>query len=94
MPDPLQLKVGNLVRFVSIPEEWARPGYHVPRDVIQFMKRMIRRKWPSRVQGLDDSGYPWIHAMIRQRGKRYWHTWLITESTGWRKVRRRITNAE
>lgn len=94
MPDPLQLKVGDLVRFVSIPDEWARRGFHVHRESIQFMKRMIRRKWPARVYRLDESGYPYIHAMIRQRGKRYWHTWMITESSGWRKVCRRIRNAE
>jgi len=89
MPDPLLLKVGDFVRFVRIPDEWSQSGHHVPRETMAFMKKMIRRSWPSRISQLDDSGYPWVEARIRERGKLMHHIWLITESTGWRRVRRR-----
>lgn len=89
MPDPLLLKVDDRVRFVSIPEEWSQPGYQIQRYSVQFMKKLIRRTWPSRVKELDDSGYPWIEARIRERGRLVYHSWLITESTGWRQVHRR-----
>jgi hypothetical protein len=45
MPDPKSLKVGDRVRFVSIPTEWSAPGYVVPREDMTFMKRMIKRRW-------------------------------------------------
>ena len=88
MPDPRQLQVDDLVRFVSLPEEWEKPGYQNHRDTISFMKRMIRRTWPSRVFEVDDWGYPWIHARILRWGRIEYHAYCITEKTGWRMVRR------
>jgi hypothetical protein len=56
MPDPKSLKVGDRVRFVSIPTEWSQPGFTVQRCVRSFMKKMIRRAWPSRVSEIDEYG--------------------------------------
>jgi hypothetical protein len=89
MPDPRSLKVGDLVRFIALPEAWSRPDYHVHRESVAFMKELIRRSWPSRVCAIDEYGYPWIRARVRQRGVIHHHHWLITESTGWRRVNRR-----
>jgi hypothetical protein len=91
MPDPKRLKVGDRVRFIALPEEWQIPNRCIPRDSITFMRRMIRRRYPSRVARISDEGYPWIDAQMVQRGKKHYHSWLITESTGWRLVRRRST---
>jgi len=90
MPDPKLLKVGDLVRFVSIPTEWAAAGYVVPREDMTFMKRMIQRTRPSRVYQLDYLGYPWIRAVMRHGKKTIHHYWMISDSTGWRKVSRRV----
>src|ERR1700677_4261351 len=60
MPDPKSLKVGDRIRFISIPAEWSAPSYVVPREDMIFMKRMIKRPWPSRVYQLDYLGYTWI----------------------------------
>jgi hypothetical protein len=89
MPDPRQLKVGDRVKFVSLPEEWRYPGNHIHRDSLAFMRKMIRRKSSSRVAMIDAWGYPWVRAVMFQRGKWHHHSWLISESTGWRLVRRR-----
>ena len=89
MPDPKKLKVGDHIRFIALPEEWKDPKYGVPQESIDFMKTMISRSWPSRIAEFDAFGYPLIHARIRKRGRVYYHSWLITESTGWRKVRAR-----
>jgi hypothetical protein len=89
MPDPKTLRVGDLVRFVAIPDEWSRPGYFVHPESVAFMKKMIRRPWPSRVYEIDEYGQPWILAKVRERGKLQTHTWAIFESTGWRPVKRR-----
>ena len=89
MPDPKTLKVGDLIRFVTIPDEWSRTGYHVLPDSVAFMKSMLKRKWPSRVTTIDDDGIPRIHARLRAQGKLHYHYWRIMESTGWRSVKRR-----
>jgi hypothetical protein len=89
MPDPRRLKVGDQVRFVAIPDEWLRRNRALHRDSLAFMKNMISRKSPSRIWRIDDSGYPWIRARMMYRGKPHYHSWLITESSGWRLVRRR-----
>ncbi len=83
MPDPQSLQVGDLVRFIGIPEEWSQSGYRIQRSSILFMKNLIRRTWPSRVSRIDDTGFPWIEARIRNRGRIEYHSWMITEPTGW-----------
>jgi hypothetical protein len=90
MPEPGSLKVGDLVRFVALPDEWSQGGFSpVPPESLAFMKRLIRRTWPSRVYEIDEYGRPWIRARIRERGKMREHIWAIMESTGWRRVNRR-----
>ncbi len=89
MPDPKSLRIGDLVRFVSLPEEWADPRWSVPAESLALMKKMIQRTWPSRVYEVDQQGQPWIRARIRV-GKLYHdHTWAITEQSGLRRVNRR-----
>ena len=89
MPDPKLLRVGDRVRFVSLPEEWLSSHASVSQASIWFMNKMIARTWSSRVSSIDNTGYPWINARIRHRGRLHHHAWLITESTGWRVVRHR-----
>jgi hypothetical protein len=89
MPDPKSLKVGDLVYFTAIPDEWSRPGYSVLPESNLFMKAMLRRIRPSRVVEIDEYGRPWIHARLHIRKRYELHTWGIMESTGWRLVKRR-----
>jgi len=90
MPDPQKLKVGDLVRFIAIPSEWSRPGWSTHPESVRFMRKMIRRTWPSRVFRIDEYGTPWVRAETIERGKRHYHEWNILESTGWRRVKRRL----
>jgi hypothetical protein len=89
MPDPKTLKVGDLVRFVGIPDEWSRPGYFVLPGCRAFMRKLLKRSSTCRVWEIDEYGQPWIQAWVRERGKLRQHTWAIFESTGWRQVKRR-----
>ena len=90
MPDPRTLAVGDRVRFVSLPEEWERPGYYVHPESVEFMKTLIARKRSSRVCRIDEHGIPWIDARTRDEdGKIGWHSWSIFESTGWVRAQRR-----
>lgn len=88
MPDPKCLRVGDLVRFVKLPDEWAQPGHSVSRSSVLFMKRLIRRSWPSRVHKIDEYGQPWIQARMHEKGRYHYHSWAIVEASGWRLVRR------
>jgi len=89
MPDPMKLKLGDRIRFVSLPDEWNDPHYFVHQECIEFMKAMISRSWPSRIYEIDEYGTPWIAARIRKGGRIEHHIWAIFEETGWRFVRRR-----
>ena len=90
MPDPRKLKVGDKVKFVALPDEWDAPGHHVCPETIDFMKAMMARAWPSRVYRIDEDGYPWIQARLRDCDGIVHHEWGIHESTGWRRVRKRL----
>ena len=90
MPDPKELKVGGKVKFFSLPEEWQEDGFYVHEESVDFMKAMIRRKGPSRICQVDQYGYPWIEARIRENGKLVCHSWAIMEHSGWRRVKMRM----
>jgi hypothetical protein len=87
MPNPKMLRVGDRVRFITLPDEWLDPVFKVPPDSVDFMKVMISRSWPSRVYKVDEFGIPWIAARIRRNGRVEHHTWGICEESGWRTVR-------
>ena len=93
MPDPKCLKVGDLVRFTALPDEWSRPGFWVHRESVAFMRALIRRARPSRVAEIDEYGQPWIRARLWLRGRLHHHSWGIMESSGWRLVGRRGSRA-
>ncbi len=86
MPDPKALKVGDKVRFTSIPEEWNRLRITLHRDDLAFMKYVIARGRPSRVYEVDENGIPWVAMRIQGPKGLEFHTWGIFEKTGWRKV--------
>ncbi len=89
MPDPTTLKVNDKVKFISIPKEWSKPGYRIDIDSINFIKLLIKRKSPSRVFEIDEYGYPFIAARTKEGKLTIMHTWLISEHSGWRKVKKR-----
>lgn len=89
MPDPKELKVNDRVRFVSLPEEWDDPQYQVFACSVRFMQRLIKRGRASRVKKIDRYGTPWIAARFRQGKVIHYHSWGITEETGWVKVQSR-----
>jgi hypothetical protein len=91
MPDPRKLKVGDRVQFVCLPDEWSDPRRPPHPESVEFMEILISRRWPSRIARLDASGYPWIHARLRKKGTIEYQSWMITETTGWRKVKPRAS---
>ncbi len=86
MPNPKDLKLGDKVRFISRPDEWAQPGYRIDSDDIVFMDRLIARGYPARICRIDEYGNPWIRVRLKSDSGYEHHTWSITESSGWMKV--------
>ncbi len=89
MPDPKTLKVGDKIRFVSIPDEWSDPNVFVHKDDVKFMKAIISRGLPSRIYDVDEYGTPWVEMRLQGPDGLEQHTWSIMEKTGWKKVVRR-----
>jgi len=92
MPDPRTLQIGDRVRFVHLPDEWKAPGQSVHAESVRFIEALIARGRSSRIAGIDDHGIPWFDARVpRDDGTMEHHSWGITESSGWRLVRPRVT---
>ncbi|MCA9322294.1 MAG: hypothetical protein KDB53_16250 [Planctomycetes bacterium] len=90
MPDPRELRVGDRVRFVSLPTEWESPTYSIQADSVKFMRTLIARNYSQRISEIDEHGFPAICATIRDRkGQVSSHWWLIVETTGWVRVKPR-----
>lgn len=90
--DPRTLRVGDRVRFVSLPRQWDAPEYRVDAEDVDFLQLLISRRRPCRVARVDEFGYPWIDARTRDPdGKTVYHSWRIAEWTGWRRVVPRST---
>ena len=88
MPDPSKLRVGDYVRFVDVPDEWSKPGLTLPKEDRAFMKVLIKRRYPSRIYEIDERGFPWVMMRVKDGKKYIWHHWSISESTGWRRVKK------
>lgn len=89
MPDPKKLKVNDRVRFVSLPQEWDDPKFTIHASSVRFMKQLIKRKYSSRIHEIDKNSFPWIEARIRRGDVIEYHSWCISEETGWVKVKKR-----
>ena len=87
MPDPRELRVGDRVRFVGLPDEWSEPGYQVHDESVALIRTLIERGRSSRVCKITEDGYPWIEVRVRcQDGALEHHSWGIYDSTGWVRV--------
>lgn len=57
--------------------------------MLDFMKQMIKRTWPSRIYEIDEVGSLWIVARLDNKGSYEYHYRDITESAGWCLVKPR-----
>jgi hypothetical protein len=86
------LRIGDRIRFVSMPTEFARPGYFVHRDTLRVYRRLIERRRPVRIAYFGDWGdqkVPWIRCQFcRKDGRIEYHSLMINHD-GWVRVRPR-----
>ncbi len=84
-----RLKVGDHIRIVHLPDEFARVGYQIHRDTLSAYRRVIERRRPLRVYEIDDWGLPWVHFRLRRKNGRWEFHYLAVNHDGLVKVKRR-----
>ena len=87
-----KLRVGDRIRFVSMPTDISQPGYVVHRDTLRVFQRLIERRRPVRVAFLDqwgDGKAPWIRCRFRRKDGRIEYHSLMIDHDGWVRVRAR-----
>ena len=83
------LRVGDRIRLVRMPSEFARPGYQLHRSTRQLYKRLIERARSLRVYEIDEWGLPNIACRFRQPDGMWVHHFLAINHDGWVRVKRR-----
>jgi hypothetical protein len=86
MLNPKNIKINDKIKFISIPEEWSTKNYNIFPEDRTFMKKLIKRSLPCRISEIDKYGNPCVHVKFKNKNKYEYHSWVITEKTGWRKV--------
>jgi len=83
------LRVGDRIRIVRLPSQWNEPGCRVPPCTRRLYQRLIARRWPVRVHGIDESGLPWIHCRFRGKSGRWEYHYLAVNDDSWARVKKR-----
>ena len=83
------LRIGDRIRLVAMPGEFAQPGYHLPPCTRRVYERVITKRRPVRVCRIDERGLPWIDCRFREEnGGLVYHS-LAFNHDGWVRVRGR-----
>lgn len=85
------LRIGDRIRFVGLPSEFSKPGYHVAPETIRIYRMLVNGK-PVRVDDIDEYGAPWISTKTRECDGVHEHS-LRIDHDGWVRVRSRKTGA-
>lgn len=86
-----RLRIGDCVRFVRMPTEFAKPGYRIHRETLRVYRRLIARRRAVRVFKLDAWKLPWIRCQFRRRDGRWEYHSLAINHDGWVLVKPRGT---
>jgi hypothetical protein len=88
-PDSWQaLRVGDRIRFVQMPTEFARTDSLHPETRAVY-QQLIDRRRSVRVHQIDEFDMPWIHCRLRSAdGGVEWH-YLLINHDGWVRVKPR-----
>jgi hypothetical protein len=82
------LRVGDLIRLTSMPEEFSQPGYFLHRDTRRVYQRLINRRRPLRIYMHDEFGRPWIRCRFLEKDGWHYHG-LMFNHDGWVRVKHR-----
>ena len=83
MPDPKSLKVGDKIRFISIPLEWNESGFQVLPESKEFMNDLIKQNAVVVKIRIDEYCNPWFEVDICSGKSNGENSWAVFESSGW-----------
>jgi len=86
------LRVGDHIRFVSMPTAFSRENCH--SETLDAYRVLIARRRPVRVYRLDDLNMPWIRFRERDADGVWVHHDLLINHDGWVRVRTRTQTGE
>lgn len=81
------LRVGDRIRLVAMPGEFAQAGYLLYPCTRRAYERLIARGRPVRVCRIDDWGIPWVRCHFRMEDGRWGYHSLAFNHDGWVRVR-------
>lgn len=80
------LRVGDRIRFLDMPSEFSKPGYHVAQETKTVYQKIIESRRTVRVFQIDEHGAPWVSRGFRERDGMHRHT-LRIDHDGWVPVK-------
>jgi hypothetical protein len=83
------LCVGDRIRLVAMPSDFAQPGYYLHPSTRRVYARLIARRRSVRVFRIDEWGLPWIRCNFRRKDGRWEYHTLAFNHDGWVWVRHR-----
>ena len=77
------LKPGDRVRLVHL-REFLQPDYVIFPETMRVYKKLLARRKPLRIGGIDEYGHPWVLVRFRRKNgslEEHWlslnHDWLV-----------------
>ena len=83
MPDPKLLKIGDKIKFISVPLEWNYPDYRVFPESKEFMDDLINQGEIVVINRIDEYNNPWFEVVIVRGNSKGENSWAVFESSGW-----------
>lgn len=85
------LRVGDRIRLVAMPNEFAQPDYLLDLCTRRVYERLIERRRSVRVYRIDDWGLPWVRCNFREEDGCWGYHTLVFNHDGWVRVRRSLS---
>jgi hypothetical protein len=82
------LEPGDRVRLVHL-REFLQPGYLIYPETLRVYRKLLARRRPLRIAGIDEWGHPWVVVRFRRRNGQWESHWLSLNHDGLVRVRPR-----
>jgi hypothetical protein len=83
MPDPKLLKVGDKIKYLSVPSEWGNPDLKVYPESREFMDDLINQGSIVVINRIDEYSNAWFDVVIFNGKSQGENTWAVFEMSGW-----------
>ena len=83
MPDPKSLKIGDKIKFISVPSEWNNPDFMLYPESKEFMDDLINQNAIVVINRIDEYQNAWFDVVIVSGKSKGENSWAVFESSGW-----------